>query len=84
MGVLPVCMRAYHTCAQYLCRLKEGIRSPGTGITGCCKPSCGCWELNPGPLEEQLTLLTAKAITPAPSDMFRVLQCEGVGARTQR
>lgn len=23
-----------------------------------CELPCGCWELNPGPLEEQLVLLT--------------------------
>jgi hypothetical protein len=23
-----------------------------------CEPPCGCWELNPGPLEEQPVLLT--------------------------
>jgi hypothetical protein len=26
--------------------------SPGTGITGSCKPLCGCLELNPEPLKE--------------------------------
>jgi hypothetical protein len=25
-----------------------------------CKPPCGCWELNSGPLEEQSVLLTAE------------------------
>jgi hypothetical protein len=29
-------------------------------ITDDCEPSCGCWELNSGPLEEQLVLLTAE------------------------
>ena len=27
-------------------------------ITDGCEPACGCWELNLGPLEEQLVLLT--------------------------
>ena len=26
-----------------------------------CEPSCGCWELNSGPLEEQSVLLTAES-----------------------
>jgi len=26
-----------------------------------CELSCGCWKLNPGPLEEQPVLLTAKS-----------------------
>jgi hypothetical protein len=25
-----------------------------------CEPPCGCWDLNSGPLEEQLVLLTAE------------------------
>ena len=29
-------------------------------ITDGCEPPCGCWELNSGPLEEQLMLLTAE------------------------
>ena len=29
-------------------------------ITDGCEPPCGCWELNSGPLEKQLVLLTAK------------------------
>ena len=28
-------------------------------ITENCEPSCACWELNLGPLEEQPVLLTA-------------------------
>jgi len=29
-------------------------------LTDGCEPPCGCWELNPGPLEEQPVLLTDK------------------------
>ena len=29
-------------------------------ITDGCEPPCGCWQLNSGPLEEQLVLLTAE------------------------
>jgi hypothetical protein len=29
-------------------------------ITDGCEPSCGCWELNSGPLEDHLVLLTAE------------------------
>jgi hypothetical protein len=29
-------------------------------ITGGCKPPCGCWDLNSGPSEEQLMLLTTE------------------------
>ena len=29
-------------------------------ITDGCEPSCGCWELNSEPLEEQSVLLTSE------------------------
>ena len=29
-------------------------------ITDGCEPPCGCWELNSGPLEEQVMLLTTE------------------------
>ena len=29
-------------------------------IMGGCEPPCGCWDLNSGPLEEQLVLLNAE------------------------
>ena len=37
----------------YVC-LYEGVRYSGTGVTDSCKQPRGCWELNLGPLEEQL------------------------------
>jgi hypothetical protein len=37
-------------------------------ITDGCEPSCGCWELNSGPLEEQLVLLTDEPFFQ-PSDL---------------
>lgn len=39
---------------------KEGIRSPGTGVTGRCEPQCRCWEWNPGPPEGQPVLFTVE------------------------
>jgi hypothetical protein len=42
-------------CFIHLC---EGVKSSGTGITNSWELPCGCWELNLGPLEEQLMLLT--------------------------
>jgi hypothetical protein len=35
-----------HVCLRY------SARSPGAGVTDCYELLCGCWELNPGPLEE--------------------------------
>jgi hypothetical protein len=39
----------------------EGIGYPGTRIKDDYEPSCGFWESNPGPLKEQLVLLTTKS-----------------------
>jgi hypothetical protein len=47
-------MFCWHVC---LC---EGVRSPETGVIDSCELPCGYWELNPGPLEEQVVLLTDK------------------------
>jgi hypothetical protein len=40
-----------------LWRPEEGIKPFETGVTD----SCGCWELNPGPLEKQPVALTAES-----------------------
>ena len=29
-------------------------------VTDGCEPTCGCWDLNPGPLQEQQVLLTTE------------------------
>lgn len=51
----------YWICAIHS-EVKIGIRSPETGIADGYKPSCGCLELNLGPLEKQPGLLAAKPI----------------------
>lgn len=45
-----------HICLCTMCGCRFG--SPGTGIPEGCEPLCGCWELKPHPLEEQLAILT--------------------------
>ena len=47
------------TCIQYPLMPKNGTRSPGTEVTGVCKLLHGCWEMNPGSVQEQV-LLTAE------------------------
>jgi hypothetical protein len=51
-------------CASCMCsvpqKLKEGVGSLGTRITGGCNLLHGCMELNPGPFLEQNTLLTTE------------------------
>lgn len=39
-----------------LWRLEKGVGSPGTGVRGGYEPSCGRWEPNLGPLQEQVFL----------------------------
>jgi hypothetical protein len=43
--------------AWYLWKAEEDIE---TGVNGSYELPCGCWELNPGPLEKQLVLLTSE------------------------
>ena len=60
-GALHTWMSVYQVCAWCPQRPEEGIRSPGTGVKGGCKPPCECWELNLGPLKKQpVVLLTAE------------------------
>ena len=41
---------------QLLQKPKEGLRFSKTGVADSCELPCGCWELNPGPLQEQQVL----------------------------
>ena len=47
---------------QRLQRPEEDIRSPGAGVVDGYEPSCGCWELNSGPLQEQQVLLMTEQV----------------------
>jgi hypothetical protein len=61
------CMHAclYHMRAWCWQRPQEGVGSSGTEVTDGCESPCGCWELNPGPLEKQ-PVLNHRAFSPAP------------------
>lgn len=37
-----------------------GARCPGIGVINGCETTCGGWDSNPGPLEEQPILLIAE------------------------
>ena len=54
--VLPVQMSALCACLVPLEDKKERVGSPGPGVTGGYELLCGCWELNPGLLQEQPVL----------------------------
>ena len=56
------------------CYSAMGVKYPGTGITESCELPCGCWELNPGLLEEQSVLLTPEpSLQPTRKCFFSAL-----------
>jgi hypothetical protein len=58
-------------------------KSASDSITDGCEPLCGCWELNPGPLEEQYSALNGWAISPAPILSFlKWMRNKAVQSRT--
>ena len=64
MFILNVCVLFYMIFSKknlHALVFCQGFMFPGTGVTNSCELSCGCWELNLGPLEEQSVLLTAES-----------------------
>lgn len=64
MGALPECMSVHYVCIVPLETI-GGPGSPGAAVPeGCvtddCEVPCGCWELNPVPLQGQPELLAIK------------------------
>ena len=47
-------------CVQCLGRSEGHTRFPETAVTDTCELPCGCWELSPGPLDQQPVLLTTE------------------------
>jgi hypothetical protein len=62
---LPVGM--YHEHAW--CLQRPEVLCPGSGVTGACELSCECWELNPGPLQEQVFLTPEPSLQPLLDDI---------------
>ena len=61
-------------CIAFLPRVPASQKgAPGLIIDG-CKPPCGCWELNSGPLEEQSVLLTSEPSLQPLCFSFRHIQ----------
>lgn len=54
---------------------EEGVRCPGTGVTDSCEPPCRSWEVNPGPPQEQLGLLTTEPSLRPQGPGFKVVSC---------
>jgi hypothetical protein len=63
--ILCVVACMYSPFMQYLWRPEEGAWSSEAEVKYGCELPCGCWELNPGPLEEQPVLLTVESPPPA-------------------
>lgn len=63
---LHVCVYVYHVYAWPPGRSEEGIRSPGTGINGDYELPRGCWDLNPGLLQEQVLLAAEPSLQALP------------------
>lgn len=58
-----------HWCSAYM-YLCEGIRNPGTAVVDSCEPTYGCWELNPGVLEDQPVLLAVEPPLQLPEGLL--------------
>ena len=61
---LWICMWVHCSCLQ------THQKRAWDPITDGCEPSCGCWELNSGPLEEQSVLLTTEPSLQPPAYLF--------------
>ena len=55
-------------------RSEEGVRFPGTGVTGSCELPCGCWELNQGLLQKMLLSTEPPFQAPASWPFFTVFK----------
>ncbi|CAO2634374.1 E3 ubiquitin-protein ligase NEDD4, partial [Lemmus lemmus] len=63
-------------------KTEEGVGSPGSEVTDGCEPPCGCWELNPGSLEEDHLLLSDEPYLQPHNDNSRVVRVKviaGIG-----
>ena len=56
VSALSAGTHVYHVLAVPM-KAKKIVGSPGTGATDGCELPRGCWELNTGPLQEQLSTL---------------------------
>jgi hypothetical protein len=57
-SALPVHISVHHVHACFQPRLEEAARFPGPGASDGFTAPSGCWEPNPGALQEQRVLLT--------------------------
>ena len=73
------------TCVLGACpwRSEEGTGSHGAGVLDSCGPLSGCWESNPGPLQQQQVLLTTEPYDEGEtkSEFAKVLRLVGADSR---
>ena len=70
---LYVCLCTRHVPSAYGSQKRS--RSPGISAVDGCRPPQGFWELNLGPLEEQLVPLTTELYSsPYQHELFKI-QC---------
>jgi hypothetical protein len=65
IGIILFCVysflkKSYLCMWVQCCCLQTHQKRTSDLITDGCEPPCGCWELNSGPLEEQMVLLTTE------------------------
>ena len=70
MNVSFAFMYVCHIQAWCQLRSDEGIRFSVTAVMDSGVSSCGCWELNPGPLQGQQMSFNCHTISPAVSCIF--------------
>lgn len=64
---LPACVSVQHMhVGECLWRSEEGLRSAGSRVTDGGEPPCGCWEVNPVPVQEQRVLFDPRATSLDP------------------
>ena len=68
MSFLPACAHMHHLHTRCHWRLDKDVRSSGIRIIDSCELSCGCLELNLGPLQEQQLILSSEpTLQPPPT-----------------
>lgn len=70
MNVFPPCMSVYRMCDLGTQKSIESVTFTGTGGINVCEQLCGCWKMNPGPLQEQEVLLPAKSSSNFPASIL--------------
>lgn len=63
-GVLSACISVFHLYVYCPHRPEMASDCPGTWVTDGCEQLCGCWESDPGLLEEHPLFLTMESSLP--------------------